>query len=191
MAQNLSYFCSQWLKCSTLTEVEAPSMACSTGMTCMPMPAPPGGTSLAASSNGSWGARLNMVATSGLVSVRVGCSTMYSPEPTTHLGIQYWMCPSGLSRFCSMMPIHSRWSIIFWASASDIWLAWASQAVVRPVRRFWKLIMNLTSSLVSSRSRIQKSMWFSFMPPGSLRGMLSVIMRESFKSSFFFLGSSQ
>ena len=79
-------------KCSTLTLSLLGSIAFSTGMTCMPMPAPPGGTSFAASSSGSCGARLNMVATSGLVSVSVGCSTIYSPEPTTHFGIQYWMC---------------------------------------------------------------------------------------------------
>ena len=166
-------------------------MAFSTGITCIPMPAPPGGTSLAAISRGSWGARLNMVATSGCSSGRVGCSTMYSPEPTTHLGMQYWMCWSSLSRFCSRMPIHSRWSTIFWAASSLMPFFWASHWVVRPVRRFSKLSMNFTSSLVRSRSRIQKSMWFSFMPPGSLRGMLSVMSSASFLTSFFFSGSLQ
>ena len=47
------------------TDVLAASIAFSTGMTCMPMPAPPGGTSFAASTSGSCGARLNIVATSG------------------------------------------------------------------------------------------------------------------------------
>ena len=91
MVQKVSYFCSQWDRCSTLTEVEQASIAFSTGITCIPIPAPPGGISLAASSRGSWGARLNIVATSGCSSGRVGCSTMYSPEPTTHFGIRYWM----------------------------------------------------------------------------------------------------
>ena len=179
------------MRCSTLTLWLDASMAFSTGITCMPMPAPPGGTSLAAISRGSWGARLNMVATSGCSSGRVLCSTMYSPEPTTHLGMQYWMCWSGLSRFCSTMPIQTRWSMTFWAASSLMPFFSASHLVVRPTRRFSKLSMNLISSLVRSRSRIQKSIWFSFMPPGSFRGMLSVIMRASFFTSLAFSGSLQ
>ncbi len=41
---NLSYFLSQWEMCSTSTEVVADEMDDSTGITCMPRPAPPGGT---------------------------------------------------------------------------------------------------------------------------------------------------
>ena len=182
---------SQWERYSTLTLCALGSMAFSTGMTCMPMPAPPGGTSLAASSRGSWGARLNMVATSGCSSARVGCSTIYSPDPTTHLGIQYWMWWSSLSLFCSRMPIQSRWSMIFWAFFSEMWLRSASSFVVSPVRLFLKLKRNLTSLFVSSRSRIQKSIWFSFMPPGRFLGMLSVIITASFLTRAAFSGSSQ
>ncbi len=191
MEQKVSYFSSQWERCSTLTLSLAASIAFSTGMTCMPMPAPPGGTSFAASSSGSCGARLNIVATSGCSSASVLCSTMYSPDPTTHFGIRYWMCPSSLSRFCSRIPIHSRWSMIFWVFLTGRLLRFASSFVVRPTRRFLKLSMKRTSCLVSIRSRIQKSMWFSFMPPGSLRGILSVIMTASFFTSSAFSASSQ
>ena len=78
-----------------------------------------------------------------------------------------------------------------WVLSIGIWFIFESSVVVYPVRSFLKESMKSASSFVSIRSRIQKSIWFSCMPPGILRGILSVHMRASFMMISRFSGSSQ
>ena len=64
-------------------------MAFSTGMTCMPMPAPPGGTSWVMPPSGSCVIRLKKVASWGNSSVSFGCIIMNSALPGTKMGSSY------------------------------------------------------------------------------------------------------
>ena len=62
---NLSYLRSQWEMCSTSTDVVSVEMALSTGITCMPKPAPPGGTIGATMAGPTTATRSKYVAISG------------------------------------------------------------------------------------------------------------------------------
>ena len=85
----LSYLLSQWEMCSTLAERFSCSMAFSTGMTCMPTPAPPGGIMGVTFSRGIWVIRLKKVASLGCFAVSSSFIIMNSAEPGTKMGTLY------------------------------------------------------------------------------------------------------
>ena len=101
--------------CSTLTDLSSMLMAFSTGMTCMPMPAPPGGTILVIFSRGSLVMRLKKYPSSGCSQRRLGFITVNSADPGTNMGTsQRFSCsgfwPSRFSQLYSSTPIHERCS---------------------------------------------------------------------------------
>ena len=63
------YFFSQWEMCSMEMDWFSSSMAFSTGMTCIPMPAPPGGTMGVIFSRGRKVMRSKKAVTSGCSSI--------------------------------------------------------------------------------------------------------------------------
>ena len=72
--------------CSTEAVTFSCLMACSTGMTCMPMPAPPGGTILVALVSGRNDMRSKKVPISGCSSIWRWFMTVNSAEPGTNMG---------------------------------------------------------------------------------------------------------
>ncbi len=81
-----SYLSSQWVMCSTEADSFSMGMARSTGITCMPMPAPPGGTMAVTRSRGSWVMRSNILATWGCSSIWDWRMLKNSAEPGTKGG---------------------------------------------------------------------------------------------------------
>ncbi len=63
-------------------------MARSTGITCMPMPSPPGGTMWVMGASGSKVMRSNMLATAGFLSMRSMEELKSSAEPGTKYGMR-------------------------------------------------------------------------------------------------------
>ena len=177
-----SYFFSQWEICSTLAVWFSVSMAFSTGMTCIPMPAPPGGTMGVIFSRGRKVIRSKKAATSGCSSICSMRMLKNSALPGTNWGrIQRFSClgffPSRFSQLYSSRPMRLM-------SASSF----SSFSVSRPVS-FWSWtkvlgfrtpIFRATSAIssVTSPARPQYSGSFPVTPP-SLAGTRSVIIRPS------------
>ena len=81
-----SYFFSQWEMCSTSTDSFVAGMAFSTGMTCMPTPAPPGGTMQVIFVSGRNDMRSKNCAISGCPSTCCRFMFISSAEPGTKIG---------------------------------------------------------------------------------------------------------
>ncbi len=127
----LSYLSSQWEMCSRFTDLFSVSMAFSTGMTCMPMPAPPSGTIWVTPASGSWVIRLKNVKSSGCSSVSLSFMTMNSALPGTKIGRFHILTWGGfLRRVISIMPIQLKRSIIFFVSSKLMPFIFASWLTV-------------------------------------------------------------
>ena len=100
-----SYFFSQWLMCSMSTDWFSVSMAFSTGMTCMPMPAPPGGTIAGMCSSGRKVIRSKKAVTSGCSSIWCFCMLKNSALPGTNMGRTYCFSCRSFSQLYSKSPM--------------------------------------------------------------------------------------
>ena len=105
-----SYLSSQWEICSMEMDWLSMPMACSTGMTCIPMPAPPGGTMGVIFSRGRKVMRSKKAATSGCSSIWARRMLKNSALPGTNMGSTYrfsWLgfLPSRFSQWYSMRPM--------------------------------------------------------------------------------------
>ena len=114
----LSYLFSQCEICSISSVWFSFSMAFSTGITCMPTPAPPGGIMGVTPSKGIWVIRLKKVARFGCWAVSSSFIIMNSAEPGTKMGTLYWRWRSSFSRFISRTPTQHRCRHIFSVSSS-------------------------------------------------------------------------
>ena len=104
-----SYFSSQCEICSTEIEVSSIEIACSTGITCIPTPAPPGGTILVTLSRGRNVILSKNRPSSGCSFILVSCIAANSPTPGTNIGTIYLFSflgfvPSRFSQLYSRMP---------------------------------------------------------------------------------------
>ena len=87
------------------------SMAFSTGMTCIPMPAPPGGTMAVMCSSGRNVIRSKKVVTSGRSAICLLFMLKNSALPGTNIGRMYCFSRRGFSqlyssRFCAVAPFY-------------------------------------------------------------------------------------
>ena len=99
-----SYFSSQCEMCSIGIDLSSIEIAFSTGMTCMPIPAPPGGTSLVTCSSGRKAILSKNRPSSGFSSRSFSFMLLNSPIPGTNIGRTYLFFPSGFfpSRFSQL-----------------------------------------------------------------------------------------
>ena len=144
-----SYFLSQCEICSTETVWLTCSMERSTGITCIPMPAPPGGTSFVAIFSGRYVIRSNSVAISGCSSSWLSFITVNSAEPGTNMGSTYCFSRSAFSQLYSMMPLMdmlSRSSCNFGAARP---VALCSAEKVMGTRTFMCLVTAASSSVIT------------------------------------------
>lgn len=91
--------------CSMETERSSIWMACSTGMTCMPMPAPPGGTIGVAFARAPLEACSKNFATAGCSSIWDWRMLRNSAEPGTSMGRTHCLVRVGFSQLYSSRPM--------------------------------------------------------------------------------------
>ena len=99
-----SYLSSQWEMCSKSMEVFSASMAFSTGITCIPMPAPPGGTMGVTASRGRRLMRSKNRPISGCSARIAAFMLVNSALPGTNMGSTYCLVWVGFSQLYSRMP---------------------------------------------------------------------------------------
>ena len=126
-------------------------MAFSTGITCMPMPAPPGGTMGVIFSSGSIVIRSKNAATSGCSSIWLLRMFRNSALPGTNSGsTQRFSClgflPSRFSQLYSMMPVHAISVRSFSSGSRSILVSFISCSVVLGLRT---PILSATSTISS------------------------------------------
>ena len=91
--------------CSTLADCCCAGIAFSTGMTCIPMPEPPGGTIGVTFSRGSRDIFSKNSAMTGCSSVCFLFIIMNSAQPGTNIGSTYCLCLSAFSQLYSIIPM--------------------------------------------------------------------------------------
>ena len=143
-----SYFFSQWLRCSMSSDSHSAGMACSTGITCMPMPPPPGGTRWVMPARGRKVIRSKKSATCGVTGEISGRMTMISALPGTNM--------SSTQRFSWLGFLPSRFSKchstrLAWHSASST----VSRCSSSQPQSFlsWAKVLGLRLPIFSARSR--------------------------------------
>ena len=131
------------------TERFSCSMAFSTGMTCMPMPAPPGGTILVTLVSGRYAMRSKNVPISGCSSIWRWFMTVNSAEPGTNMGRTYCLTCSGFSQLYSTMPLTDIESRSPCTRASSIPDAATSCSSVMGWRTFMWEVSSASSSVMT------------------------------------------
>ncbi|CDF43637.1 unknown [Roseburia sp. CAG:182] len=99
-----SYFLSQWEICSISTDWFSEEIAFSTGMTCIPIPAPPCGTIGVTFSSGSRDMRSKKRPSSGCSSSCFWFMLVNSALPGTNIGRTYCFSCFGFSQLYSKRP---------------------------------------------------------------------------------------
>ena len=177
------YFFSQWEMCSTSADSCTAGIAFSTGITCIPIPAPPSGTIGVTFSSGS----LDIFSKKSAISVCFStCSlfiTMNSALPGTYIGRMYCFSCCGFSQLYSMIPTTAISCSSFSNSASGFLVFFASFGRVIGLRTSMHSATSAISSVTTpARPQYSGSFTVSFSIP-SLYGIRSVIFFPSFKIS--------
>ena len=157
------------------------SMAFSTGITCIPMPAPPGGTIGVIFSRGSMVMRSKNAATSGCASIWLRRIFKNSALPGTNRGRMYrfsWFgfLPSRFSQLYSMRPSQAISSSSFCRGSRSIFASFISCSRVLGLRT---PIFSATSAISSVTSA--SSPQYSGSSAVAFRPMRLVIMLPSFR----------
>ncbi len=126
----------------------------STGMTCMPMPAPPGGTILVTLVSGRKAMRSKKLPSSGCSSSCFWFMSVNSAQPGTYMGRMYCFWCSGFSQLYSRMPLTDMESRSSWTLDSGMPEALTSSGRVTGLRIFIKAVSS-ASSLVMMEARPQ------------------------------------
>ena len=172
-----SYFFSQWEICSMSADWFSVSMAFSTGMTCMPMPAPPGGTMAVMCSSGKNVIRSKKAVTSGWSAICCLFMLKNSALPGTNIGRMYCFSRRGFSQLYSSSPT----TAICCKSGSRVSTGWpvalTSSGRVMGLRTFiFKATSAISSVTMDARPQYSGS---SFVRMPFLAGMRSVIIWPS------------
>ena len=157
-------------------------MAFSTGITCMPMPAPPGGTMGVIFSSGSIVMRSKNAATSGCSSIWLLRMFRNSALPGTNSGsTQRFSClgflPSRFSQLYSMMPVHAISVRSFSSGSRSILVSFINCSVVLGLRT---PILSATSTISSVITPARPQ--YSGSSAVALRPMRFVIMLPSLRT---------
>ena len=135
--------------CSTSADWFSCAMARSTGMTCMPMPAPPGGTILVTLVRGKYAIRSKKDESSGCSSSCFWFIRVNSAEPGTNIGRTYCFSCAAFSQLYSMMPLTAISSRSSWTRASGRPEALTSSGSVMGTRTFMFAVSAASSSVMT------------------------------------------